>query len=351
MGQIYRSDSLRLTGAGSSQDKTIPLVGEPGSDAMFAFQNAATLYFPGATVQASILFYGGVVDGTEVIYKSTSQPEAGTWEIRGCVRSESEDARSLVTATRIDVVPTALRATPQLHSLVRNPSYSSEDGSRVDCELFIKGKWHPFTAAQDDVTWWGRDIFSAAKSGKLGSVAAYVAPEDESITVVSKTPPVSVEYHNSVVAEVEKLREIVREEEELKAYLSEDLRASRAALKRALSDCDEHLKRCEEYLKSNDLLSNECRDLQSSLNEQLDRNSLMQGEISRLKVEIDSRISTSEAMRKSCQRWVEKYFKLDDRLVCTQRALRRAVMALKLTAVAAAAIVIVNIAYIAQFLN
>ncbi len=284
-------------------ESAIPALGEPGASGFFMTINGAEQMGPGSTLAATGLYYCSVNDGGSLIQANGIYPDGGTWELRGHTDASGTAEHSASLWTRIDNVSTTLRGTGKICSLVRNLSYADEAGSRVDCELLIHDVWHPFTASPTDSTWWGQEIYAAAIAGQLGSVAAYVAPEmNESVEMVSKNPPVSMEYHNSVVHEVRQLREQLE-----KAYQEQ----------RALVGEKEKL--------SSDVV--------------------------RLKTEIDSRISASEAMRKSCQRWVEKYFRLDDRLVCTQRTLRSTVMALKLTAVAAAAIVIVSVAYIAQFLN
>ncbi|HML29830.1 MAG TPA: hypothetical protein PKE16_13510 [Hyphomicrobium sp.] len=57
---------------------------------------------------------------------------------------------------------------------IRNPKFSREDGSGIDCEIEVApDEWIPFTAIPDDVMPYTADIFNRAKA--MGPVA-FVAP-------------------------------------------------------------------------------------------------------------------------------------------------------------------------------
>lgn len=57
-----------------------------------------------------------------------------------------------------------------------NPVFSDATGTKIDVAATFAefGYSIPFTAAADDVTDYGRDIYARAKAGEFGPVAAYV---------------------------------------------------------------------------------------------------------------------------------------------------------------------------------
>ncbi len=61
-------------------------------------------------------------------------------------------------------------------TLLRNPQYSSEDLSTIDCELVIKEiglEVLPFTASKFDVDVVGREIYNDILSGVFGDISPY----------------------------------------------------------------------------------------------------------------------------------------------------------------------------------
>lgn len=59
-----------------------------------------------------------------------------------------------------------------------NPVYADATGQKIDVSATFAefGYAIPFTAAADDATAYGRDIYARAKAGEFGPVAAYVPP-------------------------------------------------------------------------------------------------------------------------------------------------------------------------------
>ncbi len=155
---------------------SIPVLGEPGSSGSFMLINISTAQYPGTTFPAAQVYYAGVNDGGNLIQGSGGHPAAGTWELRGYAQPSSTSPHSFVSMTRIDTLAATMRGAVDLASLVRNLMYSSADNSTIDCELYFRNTWHPFTASPKDPMWWGREIYAAAVAGAFGEVAAYVVP-------------------------------------------------------------------------------------------------------------------------------------------------------------------------------
>lgn len=66
---------------------------------------------------------------------------------------------------------------------VKNCKYSTQDGTRLDCEvLFETLGWVPFTAVAEDSTYSG-EIYSRALNGDFGPIAPYQAVEINSIPI------------------------------------------------------------------------------------------------------------------------------------------------------------------------
>lgn len=66
--------------------------------------------------------------------------------------------------------------------MIKNPKYSSPDGSAIDVEWnHFEFGWIPFTATPDDVEQHGRDIYAAAISGEYGPIAPYDGPTEEDL--------------------------------------------------------------------------------------------------------------------------------------------------------------------------
>ena len=66
--------------------------------------------------------------------------------------------------------------------MIRNPKYTSLDGSIIDVELnHPEFGWIPFTASPDDVEQHGRDIYAAAIAGEYGPIAPYDGPSEEEL--------------------------------------------------------------------------------------------------------------------------------------------------------------------------
>jgi len=61
---------------------------------------------------------------------------------------------------------------------IRNPQYATADQSAINCEVFAKGEWLPFTARGDDVEAHGREIFALLQAGEAGEIAPYVPPSE-----------------------------------------------------------------------------------------------------------------------------------------------------------------------------
>ncbi|HHI2551348.1 TPA: hypothetical protein ACP41M_001064 [Klebsiella aerogenes] len=158
----------------------IPALNEPGSSGMFMHINDASVHGAGETFAASAIQYCSINDGGNLIQSyGGGQPPGGTWELRGYLVASSTAAHSAATFIRTDTASSVALRSSNGVSIVRNPKYSAADNSLIDCELFFRNAWHPFTANPNDVTWWGREIYERAQAGEYGDVAAYVAPEEE----------------------------------------------------------------------------------------------------------------------------------------------------------------------------
>jgi hypothetical protein len=62
---------------------------------------------------------------------------------------------------------------------LKNPKWSNEAHTTIDCEITTSqfgSKVLPFTANQNDVEAYGREIFAAIVAGEYGSISQYVAP-------------------------------------------------------------------------------------------------------------------------------------------------------------------------------
>ena len=63
---------------------------------------------------------------------------------------------------------------------VKNPIFSSEDRSSIDCLLEVDALpvQVPFTASSKDVEEHGRKIYDDLIAGVYGAIASYVAPQE-----------------------------------------------------------------------------------------------------------------------------------------------------------------------------
>ncbi|WP_244578208.1 prophage tail fiber N-terminal domain-containing protein [Escherichia coli] len=144
---------------------------------------------PGEIVSASSIYVGNVamVDkgaGQTISMSHTQQPSGGSWRLQGSTSRNDIDAsvksmRSALTFLRIDsasLLTPALLKSGRGSARVRNCRYVNAKGTAIDCEIFTANRWTPFTAAADDVTDWGRKIFSDALAGLYGVVDVFGAP-------------------------------------------------------------------------------------------------------------------------------------------------------------------------------
>lgn len=157
----------------------IPAFGEPGAGGFFRVDKSGfNSLNPAGTISGSNLRYAGINTGsTAVIADMSGSAPSGTWEARGYLTVTGDSSITASYFTRIDTVSASHMRSSNGSSIVRNPRYVVADGSLIDCELFFRNAWHPFTASPVDVTWWGREIYERAQAGEYGDVAAYVAPE------------------------------------------------------------------------------------------------------------------------------------------------------------------------------
>lgn len=169
-------------GGGSGGTTAIPLPGEPGSTIISTMQMIGegapgSLYqtigytHPGSAIVPACL----ARDYTDVtLWTQTNEnptvPVGGTWAMAGC----GPYGFSVTAWTRIDTAE-ILRGLPKAgaESIVRNPHYVSEMTSLIDCEVYFRDAWHPFTAFSDDVTEWGKEIHARAASGDYGVITPY----------------------------------------------------------------------------------------------------------------------------------------------------------------------------------
>lgn len=162
------------SGGGSG---TIPALGDPGSPGFFVLKdNAADPLLPGDTVDGSAIFYAGVSNGTSPVASYSIAP-SGTWEARGYVGSLTPSVSRASLFVRIDQVASTQENVASLQSggLTRNLQFADAEQTAINCELFFRNAWHPFTAQPGDNTWWGKMIFEEAIAGTLGEIAP--APE------------------------------------------------------------------------------------------------------------------------------------------------------------------------------
>lgn len=162
--------------AGQDADISVPALNEPGASGLFMYYTDSwDRLSPGMQTTAKALHYSGAQDyqDTELLIVAGDSPPGGTWELRGAMMNESYGGHSLTLWTRVDTVSRLASSAENLRTIVRNMKYSSADNSTVDCELYFKGAWRPFTAHPDDPMWWGRSILTAALAGELGNVAPY----------------------------------------------------------------------------------------------------------------------------------------------------------------------------------
>lgn len=167
---------------GSSSGPFIPETWDaPGATAFFLYVDTSNSapHIAGEEVAGSVLTDGGVYKATstgDIDLYSGHQHPSGSWRLQGMV-GDGMTGNTVTAAIRIDSITQSKLAATQLSDIVRNLAYANADGTLIDCELFFQNGWHPFTASQNDCTWWGQDIFAAAVAGELGEVAAYVAPD------------------------------------------------------------------------------------------------------------------------------------------------------------------------------
>lgn len=155
----------------------VPVLNGPGDRGFFVVSGLIQEMTAGTAVLGSTLTPAGLSSMNGPIASAPSSTIAGTWQLRGYIPPRSFAANTASDFVRIDgtlsaQLHTVLQATNE-HELVRNCVYSSEAGDAIDCEVFVKGQWFPFTAHRDDSTRWGREIYANAVAGKYGDVGAY----------------------------------------------------------------------------------------------------------------------------------------------------------------------------------
>lgn len=163
-------------GSGSS----VPEFGGPGDCGFFKHSNDTTTSNPGDSVPGSSLNYCCINTdlgqyGNE--YQGSGTYPAGTWRVGGLTQTTAQAGESITVCIRIDdaTLHRTLRHSNNGSQIVRNPVYSAADNSTIDCEVFFRNKWHPFTASLTDCTIWGREIYERARAGEFGNVAEYPA--------------------------------------------------------------------------------------------------------------------------------------------------------------------------------
>ena len=65
------------------------------------------------------------------------------------------------------------------YAQIRNPVWSNEEHTRIDCEVdfgHLDDEFVPFTADPTDVMEYSKTIFAECVAGQYGQVAEYVAP-------------------------------------------------------------------------------------------------------------------------------------------------------------------------------
>jgi hypothetical protein len=149
----------------------------PGSTVMvYSAKNTdTTTKKAGTEVAGSALTDGGIqydIATASFLTLNGGQALPGTWRLQGVIGA-GETGQSVSLAIRIDSVSEQQLQASNITSMVRNLAYVTEDGSLIDCELFYRNAWHPFTASLDDPTWWGKAIYEAAVASELGEVAPY----------------------------------------------------------------------------------------------------------------------------------------------------------------------------------
>lgn len=152
---------------------------------MYSVSDGESFHYPGDVLAASRIHAAFIMSTTESsvskfsIGYSAEVGTVGSWRLQGMTGSRATsnpDITRVNCATcfqRIDLLDNTYEPLLRAGQNVRNPRYSSEDGTTIDCELFFNDRWHPFTASLIDVTWWGRMIFENATAGMYGAVADY----------------------------------------------------------------------------------------------------------------------------------------------------------------------------------
>ncbi|MDM4973920.1 prophage tail fiber N-terminal domain-containing protein [Escherichia coli] len=162
----------------------------PGSTIFgYLYIDKGTSYLrPGEIVSASSIYVGNVTmidkgSGPMIGMSHTQQPSGGSWRLQGSTTPNTDASvksmRSALIFLRIDsdslLTPSLLKS-GRGSARVRNCRYVNAEGTSIDCEIFTANRWIPFTAAADDVTDWGRKIFSDALAGLYGVIGVFGAP-------------------------------------------------------------------------------------------------------------------------------------------------------------------------------
>lgn len=158
----------------------IPEFEAPGFIGFFSvYTNSSSIRFnPGDEVAASQLSYSANNDPAAFMIQSSTHPAGGTWRCLGFAGYQGQSVgKAVMPFQRVDTLPPQpVKKLRGLRTGVRNCTYSAPDESMIDCEVFMGGRWRPFTACASDNTEWGKDIFSNALSGFYGTVTEFSDP-------------------------------------------------------------------------------------------------------------------------------------------------------------------------------
>ncbi|SAF46806.1 prophage tail fiber N-terminal domain-containing protein [Enterobacter kobei] len=156
---------------------SIPEFEAPGFIGFFSvYTNSATIRFnPGDEVAASQLSYSGISDPAAFMIQSSTHPAGGTWRCLGFAGYQGQsNGKAVIPFQRVDTLPPQpVQKLRGSRTGVRNCTYSAPDESMIDCEVFMGGRWRPFTACAGDNTVWGKEIFRNALAGLYGTVIEF----------------------------------------------------------------------------------------------------------------------------------------------------------------------------------